>query len=360
MRTPADVVAMARAEDACAVVTEWAASGRVGDLVALARLLDDRASVLADHVEDELASCPAALEAALGRAAVSRATTRSMDERVRTIASRLAAAHSPSVFAAAIASHAREHVELFACWLQELVVRGAAIDREPKVVAFRDELAAAGHPLAALPLTLLDVEGEVPSYVPVYGSEAIGRAYEALASGPMSARSIPPPANSREVRASAADVDPRMDTAVRSWAAGPNGKVEAHVFVLEPAVRDYGLGSWLVRALPLASVREAKIECLRVGVEGAFGALFAAAANGGAKVMGAGGAYGRLAAWTSLGALVGAAGPIDEVSRIAQRSAVLSFSAPGPWFHDIAWDLGLLALRPGGASVAVLAATDAE
>jgi hypothetical protein len=350
---------MARAEDACAIVTEWAAAGRVGDLVAVARLLDDRASVLADHVEDELASCPAALEATLGRAAVSRATTRSMDERVRTLASRLAAAHSPSAFSDAIAAHAREHTELFACWLHELVVRGSPMDRDPKAVAFQGELTAAGHPLAALPLTLVDVEGEVPSYVPAYGSEAIGRAYEALASGPMSARSIPPPADARAVRATAADVDPRMDTAVRSWAAGPNGKIETHVFVLAPPVRDSDLGSWLVRALPLAAARDAKLDCVRVGVEGAFGALFAAAANGGAKMMGAGGAYGRLAAWTSLGALVGTAGSASEVARIAHRAAFLSFSAPGPWFHDVAWDLGLLALRPGGGSVAVLAATDA-
>ena len=46
-------------------------------------------------------------------------------------------------------------------------------------------------------------------------------------------------------------------------------------------------------------------------------------------------------------------------SKVSNGAAFLSFRAAGPWFHDVAWDLGFLALRSEGTSVAVLAATDA-
>jgi len=352
MSTPADVIAIARLEDACAVVSEWAAQERVDDLAQLARLLDAEPSPLADHVEDELASCPAALEVVLGRARAPRATTRTADDRVRMIASRLAATHPPDAFDAALAK--TPHDELLACWMQELVVRGAALRAD----VFHEELAARGHPLAALPTTLTDVEVEVPSYAPGYGADALGRAYEALASGPMSARSMPPPANALDLRAREIASPPALATAVKPW-AGPNGRLEARVFTLEPALRDDAFGRWLLRNLPLVSTREAKLDGSRIGVESAFGMLFAAACNGGASGSALGGAYGRLAAWASFAALVDTSGPAPDVARAARRAAFLSFSAAGPWFHDVAWDLGLVALRPGGGSVAVLAATDA-
>jgi hypothetical protein len=93
--------------------------------------------------------------------------------------------------------------------------------------------------------------------------------------------------------------------------------------------------------------------------------LFAAAANGGAYSSGLGGAYGRLAAWTSLGALIDApatAKPaeIDAAAPSAQFLVFGAASSAGGWWHDIAWDIGLLAVRSGGASVAVLAATDTD
>ncbi len=104
------------------------------------------------------------------------------------------------------------------------------------------------------------------------------------------------------------------------------------------------------------------LECRRASVDSIFGPLFAAAANGGSTSSGLGGAYGRRAAWTSLGALVGLkdGASIAEIEAAIEETSFLSFGASGPWFHDVAWDLGILALAPGGRRVVVLAATDAE
>jgi hypothetical protein len=154
-----------------------------------------------------------------------------------------------------------------------------------------------------------------------------------------------------------------MHAAVRPWAEGKNGRVEAKLFALAPAVERDAVGSWLLRALPLESISGAtRLDCSRATAEDVFGPLFSAASNGGASPGGLGGAYGRLATWTSLGALVGAApaATADAIAAIAAKCAFLTFRAPGPWFHDVAWDLGAVALRQDGATVAVLAATDTE
>jgi GNAT superfamily N-acetyltransferase len=202
--------------------------------------------------------------------------------------------------------------------------------------------------------------------MPLYGERGLGRAIETLSSGAMSVRSIPPPADGAEVRATPlddGDVIGRLGAAVRPWSDGKNGKVEAKIFAVDPPVRAATIGSWLVRSLALASTAGAtRLECARAAADTVFGPLFAAACNGGAYSAGLGGAYGRLAAWTSLGALAGAPADadIDAIEPLASRCAFLTFRAAGPWFHDVAWDLGALALRPDGATVAVLAATDAE
>src|SRR5690606_28036651 len=155
----------------------------------------------------------------------------------------------------------------------------------------------------------------------------------------------------------------RLATAVRPWSDASNGKLEAKVFELDPALDVGALGSWLLRMLPLDSTAgQARPDVPRTPPDVVFGSLFSAASNGGAYSAGLGGAYGRRAAWTSLGALVGAPedATLEVIDDFASRCAFLSFRAPGPWFHDVAWDLGALCLRDGGKSVAVLAATDKD
>ncbi len=387
--TPAETIALlvddAGVARACGTVEGWAKAGRWDDLVALGAALEascDPAQhtrrgyfeTLADHVEDQLAlgTTDAAVDALLALALRPRERSvtipRPQTLRLQAFASRLGFGQSAETFLSALerAKERPEYRELFACWMHEIVLRGTSLEGDARAKRFQESLAAAGHPLGALPLALRAAEREAPSYMPLYGDKGLGRAIDTLASGPMSVRTIPPPADGASVRATRSDdaaVTERMLAAVRPWAEGKSGKVEAKLFTLEPPVAGSVLGSWLLRALPLESTTAtARLDVSRSGAEGVFGPLFSAASNGGAYSSGLGGAYGRLAAWRSLGALVGAPADadVDAIDRLAKASAFLTFRAPGPWFHDVAWDLGALALRSDGRSVAVLAATDNE
>ncbi|MBN9160173.1 MAG: hypothetical protein J0I07_04385 [Myxococcales bacterium] len=371
---------------ACEAVESWTKAGRWQDLVALAEALESRCEpgdktrrgsfeTVADHVEDQLAlaaedaAIDALLELSLRDRQRSVEVPRPRSLRIRAFASRLGYGQTPQAFLGAL-ERARERAELhelLACWMHEVVLRGSSLANEARASRFREEaLVKAGHPLAALPLELRPTEREAPSYMPLYGDKGLGRAIDTLASGPMSARTIPPPADGAAVRATRVD-DPGvidlMTAAVRPWAEGKSGKVEAKVFALDPQVSSSAVGSWLLRALPLESTAaSARLDVSRIGPEGVFGPLFSAASNGGAYSSGLGGAYGRLAAWISLGALVGASegAGVDAIAKLAASSTFLTFRTPGPWFHDVAWDLGVLVVREGGRSVAVLAATDTE
>jgi hypothetical protein len=73
------------------------------------------------------------------------------------------------------------------------------------------------------------------------------------------------------------------------------------------------------------------------------------------------GAYGRLAAWRSLGGLVGASSEesIESAASLVRRCLWVAFEAKSEWFTNVV-DLGLVAVRPDGLSLAVLAATDED
>jgi hypothetical protein len=66
-------------------------------------------------------------------------------------------------------------------------------------------------------------------------------------------------------------------------------------------------------------------------------------------------------AWKSLAGLAGA--PSDDVGTVAdfaRRCLWVSFEGGSDWFYQVAWDFALLAVRPDGMSLAVLAATDTD
>lgn len=381
------LVAEGAVAQACEVVSVWTKAGRFQDLMALAMVLEERSPTAAeqakerarfeavvDLLEDEIAIAvdPQAIECLLTlwlrdrERSVIVPRTRSM--RACAFASRLGYGQTVQGFLATLERFGErvEYQELLACWLYEIVLRDSSLADEPRAKRFVGALSTQGHPLATMPLELRRIEREVPSYMPLYGDKGLGRAIDSLASGAIAIRSIPPPTDGAAVRATRVDdpsVTARLGAAVRPWGEGKSGKVEAKVFELSPAVASSALGSWLLRALPLDSTTAAaRLECSAVSADGAFGPLFSAASNGGAYSAGVGGAYGRLAAWTSLGALVGApaGAPLDVVEKLASKCTFLSFGAPGPWFHDVAWDLGVVALREDGLTAAVLAATDAE
>lgn len=348
-------------------VEEWGRASRVADFVALAQALEAksgrRENGLADLVEDHLALVPGGKGLTAFLALSARPRTQ---KRARALASRLGYAQSADDFLSTLAK-ARDgdaHRELLACWMHEVVLRGTSLARDVRATRFHEQLANEGHALGSMPLDMLDVEREARTYLPLYGEKGIGEAMEALESGPMSAHTVPPPADGAAVRATRI-ADQKLEglllSAVKPWSEGPKGRTEAKAFAIDPPA-DHA-GSWLVRALPLSSVQGvARLEVAGTPAEGAFGALFAAGSNGGASSAGLGGAYGRRAAWTSFAALAGAneGASLGEVTDVAAKCTFLSFRSAGPWFHDVAWDLGVLCLRADRKSVAVLAATDDE
>lgn len=358
------------ATEACGVADAWAEAGRAADLATLATVLAsgrggaDRV-VLLEQVAEHLAGAGETGVDALVRIAREHAEP----ARTRAFASRLgfATASAPEAFGVALARHAEhaardgEAKELFACWLQELVLRDARVEDVAAARDFHAKLAASGHALGALPLRLLPSEREAPTYLPLFGAKGIDEAVTSLERGSVSMRTLPPPAEQPTPKVGAeidGEVAARATTAVKAWK-----KVEAKVFPLAPALAKSDVGKWLLRALPVASVTESPhLSADRTGPDAAFGALFAAAANGGAHDPGLGGAYGRRAAWTSFAALVGApegTSP-DDVDSHARGCGFVLFRGAGGWFFDVAWDVGVLALRADGASCAVVAATDSD
>jgi len=359
---------------------------RTGDLLELAAAIEKGCDVtgeakipyeaVADHVEEVLALTPGTdhIEGLLTLLAQDRVRSvqrpRPREMRVRAFASRLGHGQTKDALNAAITrlGDKKEHAEVLACWMHELVLRGTSLDRESAVVKFHARLAEEKHPLGGMPLTMLEAESEAPTYMPMYGANAISKAVARLESGPQSTRTIPPPGEHvapRTTRVDDAALEARLREAIVPWTTGSNGKAEAKVFRLDPPL-DTSPGRWLLRALPLdCVVTPEALHAERAGADAVWGSLFAAAANGGAYSSGLGGAYGRLAAWTSLAALIDApatATPaqIDASAPSAQFLMFGAASSAGGWWHDIAWDIGLLAVRAGGASVAVLAATDTD
>jgi hypothetical protein len=366
-------------------VAELEKAGRTPELVRLWRTLVERH----ERGEAEKKTCEAACDVIVEALALSpggdrvealvtllssEATRRlhrhtSSDLMVRGVASRLGYGQPKEALLAALAKMGGDAScrELLACWMHEVVLSGNNLDRDPVAQAFQERLAAADHPLGTFPLHLLDAEREAPTYMPMYGAEAIQKAVRSLESGPSSTRTVPPPADYEAPRASAVD-DPdvvaRLREAVRPWVEASKGRAEARVFTLAPPIRGSSVGRWLLRSLPIESTRGGTMHVVRVAPDTAWGALFAAASNGGAYSTGIGGAYGRKAAWTSFAALVGAAPPAtrEDVERIDHASASATFLMyrGTEFFFEVAWDVGIAAVRPDGASVAVLAATDTD
>lgn len=285
--------------------------------------------------------------------------------QARCAASLLASGQDPShlltVFAGGSARESKAE-ELRACLLQELVLRGVQVNTLPDIARWADSSHWNHHPLRWLPSSLSEVESRppLPSYTLGGGSYDL----------PYSETNSPISLSHRDgsipavVETTAEPQVSALTSAVANWAAESNGRIEA---------RTFDIAGDLDAAAVTSLLRKLDLECLRgvgarkhctvsaLGPERAWRTLFAAASTGGAYNHGEYGAYGRLAAWRSLGAASGSAegASFDMVENDVENADWYGFSADSPWFEQVAWDIGLLAVS-SRRRLAVLAATDTD
>jgi hypothetical protein len=250
--------------------------------------------------------------------------------------------------------------ELLACWTHEHILRHGDLEGEPGFDRFWGDRAKDGHPLAVLPLRRLAIEPRLTTMEsnrygwtspvtlpPIKDSE-----WQGPQVGVVGAKALPALRERVE-----------MANVVDGWRRESNGAVETAVFQLAPAIDRGALGQALLKRLGLdclADTHEPAVKARPTTVEQAFLMLYLARCNGGAYGGAGKGAWGRLGAWRSLAAMSGSSATSWEgVVADASRCEWLEFWAR-PWWEDVAWDLGLAALRPDGQSMAVLAATDTD
>jgi hypothetical protein len=247
--------------------------------------------------------------------------------------------------------------EVLACWAQELVVRGHDLSREARVVELWREITRAGHPLARLPLCPSPLESTLRGVLP---RVSLRGSSSALPFGPKARVVTPPPRPAiGVVRAAAASSD--VTAAIAGWLEASNGTAEARLYVAAEALGPLD-AALLVSLAPECLADADEMSCAAIDGAAALTLLFAAAANDGAYGGALGGAYGRLAAWTSLAALAGEHGDLDiDRARVAVAATSLArFDAKSAWFRQVAWDFGIACLRSDERTLALLAATDTD
>lgn len=262
------------------------------------------------------------------------------------VAEMLASVHPPGdlgpVFAAA-------GEELRACLVQELVLRRAELPADPGATIPRD------HPLAALPLELgPEEQPDLPSFTATGGSWG-------LPSGPWRL-TVPDP---RPWTSSWTPADPPDAAAIERWCTDSNGRFETRA-VHGPSVPSTPCevaGALAGLGLDCLAGADTPIAVAACPPEQAWRVLFGAAAHGGAYSSGWHGAYGRVHAWRTAASLAGA--PAEAPHEVARRHVLgctwYRFEAESRWFHKVAWDIGIVAVRPAAPSrFAVLAATDTD
>jgi Family of unknown function (DUF6183) len=218
--------------------------------------------------------------------------------------------------------------ELGACLLHEMILRRKSVT--PVAGAWTRRLD--GHPLAGLPLH------------PLPGETWLARGLWPDKQDPLTLAGTIPSAE-RE------PAPPDMTTIVANWLTQSNGRVEAAVFRLASPLAPDEVGVRTLESLGLDCLAGNGLTLRRAGLEHVAKTLFHAAMFGGAYSSGLGGAYGRAAMWRSLNALAGG-------SHVGATWWI--FDAANDWFHRVAWDLGVVCLRPGGHVMAVVAATDTD
>jgi hypothetical protein len=224
-----------------------------------------------------------------------------------------------------------------------------------------------GHPLAILPAELMGLEASVSELMTSYGHGVTQRepvsSQFSLAADRLT-RTPPDVDLGPATELVEADQDTLMRKAVGSWATQSNGRIESRILRCDQPVPEGMVPSTQLGHLVQYSIAELGSHEVRMSPaapERVFHHLFSAA-HGGAYSRDRGAAYARLEAWQSLAGLVGLGhvGGIQAVEDAVEKCRWLEIGTDHPWFYQVAWDLGLVCLRPDRRTLAILVATDTD
>ncbi|MFV2176282.1 DUF6183 family protein [Actinomadura sp. LOL_016] len=245
--------------------------------------------------------------------------------------------------------------EFAACLLQEAALRH---DARP-AAGLAAKLRAAGHPLGGLPLRRTPAERRhgLPQYP---GLPAPDRPEPG-------GKPVPEP-GPVGLDATATEVEwpdaRRARSAIRAWVHADADCTEARLYTLDRPLEPADFGASLLFRLDSESA--GPDETYRVATVDVLAKLYHGAVGGSASKPGLRGAYGRLASWESLAALVGAeeAGAdereIAAIEHLADRCTWLFYTSPWHIQSHPSMDVGIAVLRPDHRTVAILAATDTD
>ncbi|MBS2536733.1 hypothetical protein KGQ20_28620 [Catenulispora sp. NF23] len=240
-----------------------------------------------------------------------------------------------------------------ACVVHELVLREGTISRRKTIADWAASPAMRNQPLGWLPLHLAPFELDGDQWPHATRPDRVATVSpDVLASWPATDLITP-------------ELSQALSAPVMNWVEDSNGRVETGVFGLAEPVRPQSVPEVLA-GLGMDFLEPVdgpfRLDVHDTSVWDVWQTLFRAASGGGAYSRGCHGAYSRLFAWQALAALAGASAnsPHDEVARSAQACTWHRFDGELPGFFRIFWDIGLVGVRPGGGSIAVLAATDTD
>lgn len=280
---------------------------------------------------------------------------------LRELAARTLAREQPPDFTEPADARAFEEQS---CFLHELVVRGRGHAALPGAVAHAARMKERAHPLAWLPTRLLSTDAFLPTLaVRFQQNGAHDPATTFGYGGALEATAVPLDAP-RVVANEELPPESPVFAAVRGWVTDSNGRLEGRAFRLDRELNATTVSRLWFTRLPADSVNGSIAGTNwfvnRLASANALALLFAAAQTGGAYSRGEFGAYGRLHAWQSLGALAGCAphARAEEVLQEAERCEWFAFGG-SDWFYHII-DLGAICVRADRRTIALLAATDTD
>ncbi|AGC48338.1 hypothetical protein MYSTI_07066 [Myxococcus stipitatus DSM 14675] len=368
-------------KDALFQVDKLGEQGDHASLVALAAGLEARHSAtpserrwrlhaVSDHLEEVLAqgrdfeSALALLEVARQPRDARFQGLHSASRRAQDLASLLATFRPASTFIELLA-HRRgpdDLTELFACGIHEYVLRGSSLASHPHVRDFWAQVVQRGHPLADLPLTRLAWESSLGLDL---GVEDLSASISSLSSRMASDDDDDAPTLPNiQVAVRDEPVPPHFAAVIETRGDdGPPSQYEQRVLKLRPSLPKApadSIQSVLVD-LGLDLLEDADfVTCHRAVLEDVVSSLFGLAVFGARGWQGAlGAAHGRLALWRTLAGLSGFEGPLDPKALSARLESCgwYRFEA-SERVRNASRRLGLVCLRPGGTSMALLAVRD--